>query len=335
MFWSYLLVAFALGGSCVSGQMVGAVMGGSPVVVYTYPDLPFSATDESTRTNTLQSGRVTSWRNETTMARNAAGQVYREVRMPILDGYRSSGELINFTVADPIERTLTSCTVSSKACQVETLRPAAPRRNPAARSMTTEDLGAQGIDGMSATGKRLTFERPGAPGTEGQPLRSTEERWTSADLKQDVLVVINGSTGSHQEDRLHVTSRTAPEQRLFAIPEGYRVEDERGKPAPAPYVPAPGTERIGNGVSAPIVVSAPEPEFSKEARGKKISGNVMVHLVVDENGLPQNVTVVRGIGYGLDEKAVEAVGQYRFKPAMKEGKPVKVEMNVAVNFQLF
>ena len=96
-----------------------------------------------------------------------------------------------------------------------------------------------------------------------------------------------------------------------------------------------GVMRIGGGVSAPIPTYQPEPEFSEEARRAKVAGNVLVYLQVDELGHPQNVRVLRGIGLGLDEKALEAVRQYRFKPAMKNGHPVRVEMNVDVTFQIF
>jgi len=96
-----------------------------------------------------------------------------------------------------------------------------------------------------------------------------------------------------------------------------------------------GIRRIGGGVAPPVVLFAPEPQFSEEARKAKVSGNVLVYLQVDTNGKPMHVRVLRGIGLGLDEKAVEAVAQYKFKPAMENGKPVAVEMNVEVNFQIF
>ena len=96
-----------------------------------------------------------------------------------------------------------------------------------------------------------------------------------------------------------------------------------------------GVRRIGGGVSAPVVLFAPEPEFSEEARKAKVAGNVLVYLQVDANGRPMHVRVLRGIGLGLDEKAMEAVRQYKFKPAMENGHPVVVEMNVEVNFQIF
>jgi protein TonB len=57
--------------------------------------------------------------------------------------------------------------------------------------------------------------------------------------------------------------------------------------------------------------------------------------VVDQNGIPTNVRVVRGVGHGLDEKALEAVSKYRFKPSMEHGQPVPVEINVMINFQIF
>ena len=96
-----------------------------------------------------------------------------------------------------------------------------------------------------------------------------------------------------------------------------------------------GPRRIGGGVAAPQLIYSVEPEFSEEARKAKVAGNVLVNLWVDTNGLPSHVRVIRGVGMGLDEKAVEAVRQYRFKPAMENGKPVLVELNVEVNFQIF
>ncbi|MEO6910179.1 MAG: energy transducer TonB [Edaphobacter sp.] len=96
-----------------------------------------------------------------------------------------------------------------------------------------------------------------------------------------------------------------------------------------------GPRRIGGGVSAPVLIFSVEPEFSEEARKAKVAGNVLVNLWVDTNGLPSHVHVIRGVGMGLDEKAVEAVKQYKFRPAMENGKPVLVELNVEVNFQIF
>jgi TonB family protein len=105
--------------------------------------------------------------------------------------------------------------------------------------------------------------------------------------------------------------------------------------APASESTTAPLRRIGGSVSSPIVVRQVPPQFSDEARQKKFMGVVLVNLIVDSRGNPQNVHVLRGVGMGLDEKAVEAIRQYRFKPAMENGKPVAVQLNVEVNFQIF
>jgi periplasmic protein TonB len=96
-----------------------------------------------------------------------------------------------------------------------------------------------------------------------------------------------------------------------------------------------GVYHVGGGVSAPSVISSVDPEYSDEARRAKYTGIVVVSLIVDTQGNPQHVSVVRRLGMGLDEKAVEAVRQYKFKPAMYQGHAVPVEVNIEVNFQIY
>jgi protein TonB len=95
-----------------------------------------------------------------------------------------------------------------------------------------------------------------------------------------------------------------------------------------------GAMHPGAGVTAPVLVYSVEPEFSDEARRAKYQGVCMVSLVVDERGNPRRIRVTRSLGMGLDEKAVEAVEQYRWKPAYYHGRPVAVEMTVVVNFHI-
>ena len=97
----------------------------------------------------------------------------------------------------------------------------------------------------------------------------------------------------------------------------------------------PQIYRIGGDVSAPELVFAPAPEFSKEAKRAKYQGVCILALIVDAQGNPQRVQVIRHLGKGLDQKAVEAVKQYRFRPAMLHGEPVAVEVNIEVNFRLY
>jgi outer membrane biosynthesis protein TonB len=109
-------------------------------------------------------------------------------------------------------------------------------------------------------------------------------------------------------------------------------------------------EKSGPDVSPPVLIHSVEPKFSKGIRRSRIHGNVLVNLYIEANGSPSNVHVAHvnlfdgsgkvipsaestPEGQDLAKTAVDAVSKYRFKPAIKSGKPVKVELNVEVSFQ--
>ena len=95
-----------------------------------------------------------------------------------------------------------------------------------------------------------------------------------------------------------------------------------------------GAYRIGGGVSAPTVLYKVEPEYSEEARKAKFQGTVVIFIVVDERGSPRDLKVIRPLGLGLDQKALEAVQQWKFSPGKKDGRPVAVQATIEVNFRL-
>ncbi len=95
-----------------------------------------------------------------------------------------------------------------------------------------------------------------------------------------------------------------------------------------------GVMSVGGGVSAPTVIHSVEPEFTEEARKANFQGEVSIQLVVDAQGNPQDVHVVHPLGMGLDQKAVAAVEQYKFRPAMYQGHPVAVQLVIEVDFRL-
>jgi TonB family protein len=96
-----------------------------------------------------------------------------------------------------------------------------------------------------------------------------------------------------------------------------------------------GLFSVGGGVSAPIPIYSPDPPYSEEARKAKFSGTVVVQIIVDTVGNVRDVKVVKPLGLGLDEKAVETIRTWRFKPAIRNNAPVNVRMLVEVSFRLF
>ena len=115
---------------------------------------------------------------------------------------------------------------------------------------------------------------------------------------------------------------------------------------PSPNPDASVIHHVGGGVTPPKALFIPEPSFTPIARKQKVSGVATVSIIVDTEGNPRNVHIIRSIADNVDKKhqaaavsldqaAVDAVKQYKFKPAMQDGKPVAVYLNVEVNFKLF
>lgn len=96
-----------------------------------------------------------------------------------------------------------------------------------------------------------------------------------------------------------------------------------------------GVSRMGKGISPPRPIYMPDPEFSEGARAAKFQGAVVLSLLVNKEGGATNIRISQPLGYGLDVKAVEAVRNWKFDPAEKDGQPVAVPIAVEVNFHLY
>jgi protein TonB len=92
--------------------------------------------------------------------------------------------------------------------------------------------------------------------------------------------------------------------------------------------------KVGDGVTAPKPTTRVEPSYTEEAKRAKIEGSVTLRVVVDRNGVPRDIEVVKPLDAGLDEKARTAVSQWRFEPGTKDGQAVDVIANIEVNFRL-
>ncbi len=157
------------------------------------------------------------------------------------------------------------------------------------------------------------------PGThDGDPVVVSE----SMELNLKACVEKVKDDESEKSNKLRLMSQ--PVQTLGTIPqppEESVILSKTESSSKLPVVSMPGVYNVGGEVKPPVAVNTVNAEFSEEAKSAKYSGICYVSLIVDTQGNPQNVHVERALGMGLDEKAIEAVRQYRFQPAMKNGVP--------------
>jgi TonB family protein len=95
-----------------------------------------------------------------------------------------------------------------------------------------------------------------------------------------------------------------------------------------------GVKTVGGGVKAPVPYFSPNPAYSEDARKNKITGQVLLELVVKEDGTVDNIKLLRKLGYGLDESAIATVKTWKFRPGTEDGKPVPVRVTMEVTFRL-
>jgi len=135
------------------------------------------------------------------------------------------------------------------------------------------------------------------------------------------------------------TEKPAPEPNPGGAPEAQTAGATVPQPSPeSPGDAQPfgqGAYRVGGNVSAPALISRSMPGYTLEARRAKRQGVVVLSVVVDPQGDVSEMRVVRGLGYGLNEKAVEAVRAWKFKPGTRDGVPVAVLITVEVAFRLY
>jgi TonB family protein len=140
--------------------------------------------------------------------------------------------------------------------------------------------------------------------------------------------VVNGATQSSGDTTLRIAPQFAAAQSVTGTGPAGTVTSTAGT------VTADGVYRPGGGITNPIPISRPEPQYSDEAKQAKWQGAVLVSVVIDQTGKPINIKVVRPLGLGLDEKAIEAVSQWKFQPGMKDGVAVPVQAQIEVSFRL-
>lgn len=146
-----------------------------------------------------------------------------------------------------------------------------------------------------------------------------------------LVKLVRGSDGKVVPSRSVSTEAVAIATDL--LPGEFPLPDSATPAVSTAQTPA-GAYRIGGGISPPTVLYKVEPEYSEEARQAHLEGAALLFIVVDSDGMPRDMRVLRSLGLGLDEKAVAAVSQWQFQPGLKSGEPVNVQAQVQVYFRL-
>lgn len=98
---------------------------------------------------------------------------------------------------------------------------------------------------------------------------------------------------------------------------------------------APGqVYTMADGVVSPRVLYRVDPQYTEEAKTAKIAGTEFVTVVIGTDGLAHDISITKGLGYGLDEQAIKALTQWHFQPGTLNGEPVAVRANIEINFRL-
>jgi TonB family protein len=206
-------------------------------------------------------------------------------------------------------------------------------------------LSAQRALNVSAAGNALDRLFRQVPGMSEKVRVLAEEGARNAGsltLKlQEKLYIVKGDPNAQifaMTIELADVSSDAIDDSVFAVPQDFQLVSAAEimkvlTPASA-ATPMPANLAPRGSVTAPSVIYKRNPGYTEEARRAKLSGSVTLKLVVDKEGMPEDIQVVQSLGMGLDEKAIEAVRQWRFRPGQKDGKPVNEIVRVQVNFKL-
>jgi TonB family protein len=303
----------------------------SGVFIPPVPNAPFSGKVEITSRQKLADGSVYVLRTINYIARDSQGRTYNESRKMVSASYQQEPPLIYTHIYDPasgLDSRLDPDTLIAKQQAMH-----APPK-PSASAAPVENAGASGSAVKQEDLGTRMFQQLVLHGTrQSAPPNEVNEFWYSPDLSIFV-------DRKHQDPIWEQTveanelDRSEPDPAKFAVPANYQVvkvtENQNSGSGPS----ADGVYYVRGEVSPPGLVSAPNPSFPSGAP-KHVQVVVVVSLVVDAQGKPQNVKIKTSGGAGFDEEALKAVKSYTFRPATLHGNPVPVYVDIHVDFKRY
>lgn len=317
--------------------------------------LPFSAKVELETVSQLQDGTQITHKTYNLVARDSTGRTRNEMRNWIM----AEGEepkLTRVELFDPATRTRTDLVPLTKLARqwvVSATTQATTAAGAAKPETSKEEIGTDTMLGLTVKGTQLTQTYPAGALGNDRPLSTVTEYWYSADLRMNLLTKRRDPRYGVQTVRLTELDRQEPDAALFGIGSEYKVVNEAG---PTQIAQGPGatdekglTSAVGatsgaltgiarpgvGGVSVPACAYCPSPSFTDEARAAKFNGSVILQVTVTADGRAENISVLRKVGYGLDQNAIETVKQWKFRPAKgPDGNPVATLVPIEVTFRI-
>jgi TonB family protein len=183
------------------------------------------------------------------------------------------------------------------------------------------------------TAERLDATQAGTARMWMALMRERERRGEEAEALYKSALAVEKAESAEAQSTLRLYARFLRQQGRSEEAEALDKQAASAMRRASPEA-SPGVFRVGNGVKPPALLRKLEPQYSEEARAAKYQGRVVVYAEIGTDGLAHNLRVLRGLGLGLDEKAIEAIDQWRFRPGSKDGTPVPVAATIEVNFRL-
>jgi TonB family protein len=345
----------AIGGTAADDGRISEWMSGEHIPAVR--GLPFSAKVELEMFNQLPDGTLITHKTYNLDARDSLGRTRNEARKWIDPAIGAEPVLIRIELYDPATRMRTSLFPLTKIGRqwnvrgVNTSATGSTQSAAGKGEASKEDLGTDTIEGLPVRGLRVTQTYPvGALGND-RPLAIVTESWYSDQLKINLLTKRTDPRYGVETVRVTELRRDEPDAAFFGIPSEYKIvnvtpvlqanhqtalEDGVTADSAGSSQPMAGVARAGvNGTTIPACLYCPTPSYTDEARAAKLSGNIVLQVVVSAAGRTETIHVLRGLGYGLDQSAVETVRTWRFRPAVAaDGEPVAVTVPIQVAFRL-
>jgi TonB family protein len=272
------------------------------------------------------------------ISRDSVGRRYRESRGQVPADSSAEPPLLRTEVTDPVAGTRTTCRTAQRTCWVNTYQleqPAKPEpvglSADGKSSLTRESLDATVLHGLlvQVTKETRTFSS-GSVGND-QPVAVTSTFWHSPKLDIDLRVERNDPRTSDQTIEVTELSLGEPKPERFAVPQAFNVVDQRTAQVSV-------TRPDGSGITYPLVIHTEPPEYPEEERkatGDDFSGKCWLNLVVDKQGKPKDIKVSQSLSPAFDAAAIRAISKYRFRPGLRNGQPVDMNIRISVEFRKF